>query len=114
MNSNKSRSQSQLEDSRNQNQQIEITQFMSRNNQIKHRGYIDKTKLEENTRILSFNLNSINPQDNMKITMLLQAIKSYQIVIAMLNEINIKWSPQNLDKIEKELKKEQRSKSNWA
>ena len=51
----------ELERNRDNNQQIHITQFMQRENNITHEGYIDGIKLSENTRILSLNLNELNP-----------------------------------------------------
>ena len=107
MNSAETNNNTQPEHNRGNNQ-TEITQFIERNNQIKHEGYIDETKLLENTRILSLNPNGINPWDDIQSNMLTDAIHRYQIDILMLNETNIKWTPRNVDKIENILKQTNR------
>jgi len=107
MNSAETNSDTQPENSR-QEHQTEITQYIERDNQIKHEGYIDEIKLSENTRILSLNPNGINPWDDIQSNMLTDALQRYQIDIAMLNETNIKWTPRNMDKIENILKQKNR------
>ena len=84
--------------------QIQITQFINRSRPIIHRGYIDRTKRLENSRILSLNPNGINPWDNVTMHMLKQAFDEHQIDIALLNETNLKCTPKNLDRIENNLK----------
>ena len=100
MNSNDQNTSHQTERIRGGNHQTRLTQFVQNQQQIMHQGYIDTIKLNENTRILSFNPNGINTWDDIQTTMLTQAFEKYQIDIVMLNETNIKWNPRNLDKIE--------------
>ena len=88
--------------------QTQITQYATRNINIVHKGYVDTNKLSENTRILTLNPNGINPWDNIQINMLTNAIETKQIDIALFNETNMKWTPANLDKIEKEMRNKYR------
>jgi len=53
--------QNRPEERRNNQQQIQITQYAIRNTNIVYKGYIDSNKMIENTRILTLNLNRLNP-----------------------------------------------------
>jgi len=98
----------QPEERRTNTNQMQITQFINRNRAITQRGYIDKNKRSENTRILSLNPNGINPWDDTTMHMMNQSLEKYQIDIALFNETNLKWTPINLDKIENNLKRKYR------
>ena len=75
MSSTESNTNRHLERNRDNNQETHITQFLQRENQIKHKGYIDRIKLSESTCILSLNPNGLNPWDEIQTTMLTQAFK---------------------------------------
>ena len=100
--------QHQFEERRSCANQTRIHQYINTHNKITHKGCIDNAKMNENTRILSLNTNGINPWNDIQMNMMLQGIQENQIDIILFNETNIKWTPSNLDKIEKELKNNNR------
>ena len=71
---------------------------------IQHSGYVDQTKASENIRILSLNPRGVNPWNNYRMEMLIESCKKYQIDILLLCETQVKWTAQNIDKMEHRLK----------
>ena len=60
-------------------------------NYIRNRGHTDEKKLTCNVRILMLNPRSCVPTDTSKTHMLIEAIKRYQIDVALLKDTNTKW-----------------------
>ena len=58
--------------------------------EIKYRGYIDKTKYRENTRILSINMNSLNLKKWWKIDHIIESCEKLQVDTIFITEPNIK------------------------
>ena len=99
---NNSRSQVNMPENQDMNQQIQqpITMYMNQEDRsIKNRGYIDTYKSPWNTRILSINTCGFAPSNNEKIEMIKQKSQELGIDILMLNETNTKWNQINQDKI---------------
>ena len=71
---------------------------------IQHKGYVDQNKLLENIRILSLNPRGINPWNNYRMEMLIESCKKYQIDVLLLCETQVKWTANNIDKMENRLK----------
>ena len=71
--------------------QLMMNEYTQQNsNQIKWKGYVDEIKSPENIRILTLNPKGINPQDDYKIEILIEACKKYQVDIMLLNETQVK------------------------
>ena len=79
---------------------VGIQYYMKEKYETLNQGYIDENKRLENTRILALNPNGLNPWDEQKMNMFVQSCTKNQIDIALLNEMNVKWTPAILDKIE--------------
>ena len=57
---------------------------------LRNEGYIDKTKLSGNIRILSLNPYGYKPNEISKMNTLQKAVQKYDIDIIMMNEMNTK------------------------
>ena len=78
--------------------------FMNRNDEIKYQGYIDNVKSLNNIRFLTLNMKGLDLWNNERIEMFKMSVEKNDIDIMLLNEVNIKWNPLNVDKIEKNLR----------
>ena len=75
--------------------------MIQQNNEIQYRGYIDRTKVQYNTRILVLNPSGCRPET--KIQILINEYEKYEIDILVLNKTNTKWNAPNRDKIRRKL-----------
>ena len=90
--------------SRNQHQNL-IHQYINNDNIIKNEGYIDSIKDISNIRILSLNVKGLDPWKYEKMERFLESCEKYQIDAMLLNEVNVKWTSSNLDKMEQQIKR---------
>ena len=81
-----------------------ISQYMTRDNTIKYEGYIDKNKININMRIITVNVRGLDPKNEDKMHQFITSIEKYQIDMICLNEVNVKWTPANIDKFERKVK----------
>ena len=70
--------------------QYQIHNYLRRSTEIRNKGYINDTKMITNVRILSLNPRGIDPWNEYKSNMFLEAIEDNHIDIIMLNETNMK------------------------
>ena len=61
--------------------------------------YINNVKASSNIRILSLNPNSINPNNEEKINMLIQSCQNKKIDVLLLSKMNVKWTASNIEKM---------------
>ena len=64
--------------------------YRNHSSEIRNSRYIDAIKAVDNIRFLVLNPRGINPWNNYKCEMLINACKDFQVDIALLNETNIK------------------------
>ena len=57
-----------------------------------------------NIKILALNPNGCKPNDMVKMSHLIIAIKNYEIDVVMMNETNTKWDTVNISKMERRMK----------
>jgi len=77
---------------------------MNQNDEIKYQGYIDNVKSLNNIRFLTLNMKGLDPWNNERIERFKMSVEKNDIDIMLLNEVNVKWNPLNVDKIEKNLR----------
>ena len=77
---------------------------MKTNAVINNEGYIDRNKLPTNMRFLTLNIKGLDPKKIVKMERFINSIQKYQIDTMLLNEVNVKWAPANIDRIEQRLK----------
>ena len=77
-----------------------ISQYIIRNNTIRNEGYIDRNKLITNIRIVTLNVNGLDPQREGKMYQFINSIEKYQIDMMLSNKVNVKWTPANIDRFE--------------
>ena len=80
-------------------QRNQMQQYLQRDNNIRNEGYIDEIKMPENIRILVLNPNRLDPWNDYKMYLFKDSIERHNIDIIMLNEINIKWTIVNKNKM---------------
>jgi len=102
MSSSSQRNENQPERQRNQQSLIH---YISRDNEIKNQGYIDSSKLSSCMRLLSMNARGLDPSNNVKMEHFIESVDKYQIDMMLINEVNMKWTPSNLDKMENKMKR---------
>ena len=97
-------------------QRVEITPERRRNHQssmmndirnntiINKEGYIDQNKLTTNMRFITLNARGLDPSNNIKIERFTKSIQKYQIDMMLINKVNMKWTPTNVDRIEQKLR----------
>ena len=78
---------------------------MNDNNEIKQKGHIDQIKSSECTRILSTNAKGLDPSHNIKIERFVESFEKFQIDLMLMNKANVKWTPANIDMIERRMKR---------
>ena len=104
MSSNQVTNEIEPERSRN-HLQSSIMNYARNDTTINNKGYIDETKLSTNLRFVTLNAKGLDPNNNLKIERFIKSIEKYQIDMMLLNEVNMKWTPSNIDKIERKLRK---------
>ena len=82
-----------------------IREYFQEEDEIKNAGYIDERKMCGNIRILALNPNGYKPNDIVKMSHLMTAIKNYEIDVVMMNETNTKWDTVNISKMERRMKR---------
>ena len=86
------------------NQQMSIRNYVRMHTEINNKGYIDENKMPTNMRFLALNIKGIDPKSIVKIERFIISIQKYQIDMMLLNEVNVKWTPVNIDRMEHRLK----------
>jgi len=89
---------------RRRNHQSSIRNYMRNNTIINKEGYIDQNKLITNIRFITLNARGLDPSNNIKIERFIKSIQKYQIDIMLINEVNMKWTPANIDRMEQKLR----------
>ena len=77
----------------------------NRNDEIKNKGYVDSTKLLENMRILVLNPNGLDPWNDYKMNLFINAIEKLEIDVVMISELNLKTTTANQDKMTQRMRK---------
>ena len=96
----------EIEPERSRNHlQSSIMNYVRNDTTINDKGHIDETKLSTNLRFVTLNVKGLDPNNNLKIERFIKSIEKYQIDMMLLNEVNMKWTPSNIDKIERKLRK---------
>ena len=85
--------------------QTRMNQFIEKDCTINIPGHIDAIKSSFNIRIMNLNVKGLSLKNNEKIERFMDSIERYQVDIMHLNEVNVKWTPTNLDTISLKLKK---------
>ena len=73
--------------------------------EIRNEGYIDPIKHSNNIRIMSLNVKGLDPWKYEKIERFIESSNQNQIDIMMVSEVNVKWNPVNLDRMEQQMKR---------
>ena len=71
---------------------------------IQHPGCIDDCKMSGNIRMLAMNVKGINPWNQHRVSLLKEAINEHDTDVVLLNETQLKWTPANEDKFNREMK----------
>ena len=82
--------------------------FEDNGNAINSKGCVDAMKTTENMRIITLNVKGCRMRNNDRIKEMRESIGKHQIDVASLNEANTKWNTRNVDKIEKEMGKQEK------
>ena len=77
-----------------------IHQYLINDIEIRNEGYIDSIKDTNNVRIMSLNVKGLDPWKYEKMERFIDSCQRIQIDVMMLNEVNVKWIPANIDKME--------------
>ena len=88
-----------------QRTQQSMNNYVQRENEIRNKGHINQIKSIECMRILSINARGLDPSNNEKIERFIASIEQYQIDLMLVNEVNVKWIPANVDKMENRMKR---------
>ena len=89
---------------RNQHQNL-THQCTNNDDIIRNEGCIDSIKDICNIRIMSLNVKGLDPWKHEKMERFLESCQKHQIDVMLLNEVNVKWNPANLDKMEQQIKR---------
>lgn len=89
---------------RRRNHQSSMMNYMRNNTIINKEGYIDQNKLTTNMRFITLNARGLDPSNNIKIERFTKSIQKYQIDMMLINEVNMKWTPTNVDRMEQKLR----------
>ena len=84
--------------------------FEDNGNAINSKGCVDAMKTTENMRIITLNVKGCRMRNNDRIKEMRESIGKHQIDVASLNEANTKWNTRNVDKIEKEMGKQEKER----
>ena len=71
-------------------EQNEIQFYIPQRAQIRNKGYLDREKRENNTRLLSININGMRIKDKVKIQQMIDFSIQYKVNIIMITETNSK------------------------
>ena len=80
-------------------------QCLINNMEIRNKGHINLIKDISNARIMSLNVKGLDPQKCEKIERFIDLCYRIQIDVMSLNEVNLKQTPANADKIEQQMKR---------
>ena len=86
-------------------QRNQMQRYLQRENNIANEGYIDNIKMPKNIRILVLNPNGFDLWNDYKMNLFQDAIERLNIDIMMLNEINLKCTTMNKNKMMQRMKK---------
>ena len=55
-------------------------------------------------RFITLNARGLDPSNNIKIERFTNSMQKYQIDMMLTNEVNMKWTPTNIDRMEQKLR----------